>query len=417
VTDRTGLACAFDRAAPGSEVRVGEGDVYLDTTIEVPNFTGTFTGAGRDKTRIHGVDGFVGSSVAKVMWEAWYEPPLPGAPPLLFYFFYDDGWDLSQSGRLTISDLTVFGDAEAQDWMNPYHHSQPSNQMLAMAVENARSEFIGMDAFSKFAQRESAIQLDVAYERIRVAGEERDTEENGLSMDEVMGIYGPITGELRFEGMVFENVMDTFIGGVYDSTIVFGGSAAKKNTYTNIYLTSIVLVTLSGCEIEVSFNEMEHTSGVYLDGFVDDPSNVLVRQNDIAQKPGSGWGGLELWAGGEAGSRSTFVLSENTIHGEDTALWGPIWLWGVQEALVDNNTITGRGPAAIYAGVDYWGGGDVKGVTLRGNNVSGWETTDWDWLDAKAPIWLGWATSECTVIGSGADNVLDEGQENDIVGN
>jgi hypothetical protein len=98
------------------------------------------------------------------------------------------------------------------------------------------------------------------------------------------------------------------------------------------------------------------------------------------------------------------VISHNKIHSEDSWLYGPIFSDGaMQNGLITNNIITGRGPAAMYLEIYNWYPGKA---TLRGNNLNGWETTPDPWGLGTAQIWLGPFIVNSVVIGHG--NVFDE---------
>jgi hypothetical protein len=170
----------------------------------------------------------------------------------------------------------------------------------------------------------------------------------------------------------------------------------------------------SGVAVSVSGVDTTNASGVYISQEdVEAPSTFVISHNDIDQSAYPSFAGIEIWDIPDLAS--AFLVQNNVIHSEGVALWGPIWLWGTQHALVANNIITGYGPAAIYAGVDYWGGGSDKDLTLLGNNVQGWDTEQSGFLPGIAPIWLGWSTSDSNVVGNGR-NVVVDGINNRVTG-
>ena len=111
-----------------------------------------------------------------------------------------------------------------------------------------------------------------------------------------------------------------------------------------------------------------------------------------------------------------FIVSKNTICSVDAyAPFGPIFTFGVQNAVISNNKISGRGPAAMYLGVF---GEPSSNLMVKANNVENWETTDDQYgFPAIAPIRLGSGTSGYTVLGGDCSvNVFDEGVDNTLVG-
>ena len=87
--------------------------------------------------------------------------------------------------------------------------------------------------------------------------------------------------------------------------------------------------------------------------------------------------------------------------------WGGIFGYAADDIILKNNNIWGNGMSAIYGGI--WGD-ETTNWFMQGNNVQN--------IDAlAAPIWLGEATSYCTVIGgSNKTNVFDQGTNNILTG-
>lgn len=124
---------------------------------------------------------------------------------------------------------------------------------------------------------------------------------------------------------------------------------------------------------------------------------------DMKHMADSYWAAIEIW---DDYGTNNIVISNNKIHSEDVWLWGPIFAEGVPDGVITNNKITGRGPSVIHLGVLDWFPGSV---TLKGNNLNGWETTPDPWGLNTAPIWLGpYITDSVVVGGKNKVNIFDE---------
>jgi hypothetical protein len=122
--------------------------------------------------------------------------------------------------------------------------------------------------------------------------------------------------------------------------------------------------------------------------------------------PDSWFAGVELWVEPGCGEVSA-VVAGNRIQSDDSFIFGPVFMEGVQDALVANNKIAGRGSAAIYLGVlEQWPGM----ATLVGNNLQNWTNTGENpWGFTAAPIWLGSYVTNSTVVGGARKvGVFDE---------
>jgi hypothetical protein len=166
---------------------------------------------------------------------------------------------------------------------------------------------------------------------------------------------------------------------------------------------------------EVSRNEFINSPGPWIG--INDAGSFLIIHNDIIMPIDSSYAGIEVWELSEI--KSDIVISNNKIQSENSLFWGPIWMLGVNDAVITNNKITGSGPTTMYVGLDFLGGG-VTGLMIKGNNVENWQVSDYygfqGWFPGIAPIWLGWFTSNCIVVGHTKHNVADSGTNNIFVG-
>jgi hypothetical protein len=147
-------------------------------------------------------------------------------------------------------------------------------------------------------------------------------------------------------------------------------------------------------------------------GMSTESSSFLFEHNDIELRQYTWYAGIEIWD--LTSVKSSFVVTHNRIHSEDAdAPFGAVFTSGVHDAVFANNIITGRGPAAFYLGLSDF---DV-GLTLVGNNVENWDVAPYGYWPELAPIFLGWLTEDCVVVGGHNDeNVLDFGANNLVVG-
>ena len=192
-----------------------------------------------------------------------------------------------------------------------------------------------------------------------------------------------------------------------NATINIGGNASEKVTLTNSLFSAIQFYYCGNTTVNVSSTEIHDAPGLlFLTHPVNALSNITMTHNVMHLLPNSEYAGVEVWNYRKYGDVLTSI-SDNKIHSEDSWLFGPIFLEGVENAVIKNNKITGKGAAAIYLGVAYWSSGHA---TLRGNNLANWENTGINpWGFTAAAIWLGpYITDSFVVGGNNKVNVFDE---------
>ncbi len=241
----------------------------------------------------------------------------------------------------------------------------------------------------------------------------------------------PVTGRLEvascesyggFNGLVI--AMSTL-----DAELVIGGAPGRGNRMFDAPAATIFMDEVSRSRVTVSHNEV-HGSGFFsafqgaMHYFGNDfgpqphtplpePSSFWLAHNRIRQPAFNFWSAFELvdYGSRRAGLPSVeAVVAHNTYRSEGfNDVYAFVFGFGIQDLLVANNTLTGDALVGITGGAY---GDPTSGWMIQGNNVRG--------LDAElAPILLGPATSEITVVGGGRtleDAVLDLGVDNTLVG-
>jgi hypothetical protein len=199
-------------------------------------------------------------------------------------------------------------------------------------------------------------------------------------------------------------------GALGGADINYGGSPSEKLTFVNNTDWSIQAISIWGvgdCSILVSDIESFNATGVSFWAADENTlSHLTVKRNEIHMIPDSWFAGVELWVEPGNGQLSA-VVANNSIYGDDSFIFGPIFMEGVSDALIAGNELMGSGSAAIYLGVlEQWPGT----ATLIGNNLQKWVNTGENpWGFTAAPIWLGsYITNSVVVGGTNRVNVFDE---------
>jgi hypothetical protein len=224
--------------------------------------------------------------------------------------------------------------------------------------------------------------------------------------------FGGGGGALNIKACEFED--GSFVmadcGALSDVNINFGGSPRDKLTFVNNTNWSVQATSAWGvgdCSIQVSNIESFNATGISFWGSEENTlSHVTVERNIIHMIPDSWYAGVELWLEPGNGDVSA-VVSNNTIYSDDSFIFGPIFMEGVQDALITGNKIVGSGSATIYLGVlEQWPGT----ASLIGNNLQNWVNTGENpWGFTSAPIWLGsYVINSMVVGGTNKVNVFDE---------
>jgi hypothetical protein len=171
------------------------------------------------------------------------------------------------------------------------------------------------------------------------------------------------------------------------------------------------------CFLKFSRNIVLNSGGLVFSNLEIGKSNsFLIKRNDIFLPVDHDFAGVEIYDWGP--SYSNIVITNNKIHSENSMIFGPILIFGAKDTVITNNIITGSGPAAMYFGLLI--GKPTSGLMIKGNNLENWQVADYNgmqgWFPGVAPIWLGWATSNCILVGNTRSNVADDGTNNILVG-
>ena len=451
------LSCVS--SGPNCTVKLSAGTFYISRPIVIANFDGKFRGAGKGRTVVQN-----NYTVGERFPAAHF--PLPATSSLFVFYtttMEERGGSADNPANIAISDMTLKEIGLPVPYK--YHLTQPWADVFAdFVVVTGRvveGTNIGMPAF-----------IDVSFKRVEVAGEIDSSYPWGYNASYGLSVKGwvektstwveseggwlitpdvfdpyPITGTFSWSDCSFAKLeVPIAVYGAVDAAVTIDDMEASDVLWSGVHIwgmrslasTSTVNVSdmaimnpagsmasssivsavnlwdNSAVAVSVSGVDTTNASGVTIRQWNVEPSTFVISHNDIDQRADPSYAGIEIWDYQDPASN--FVIWGNEIHSEAAALSGPMFLWGVDDALVANNWITGYGPAAIYVGVDFWGGGDVNRLTLVGNNFHGWTTAAWNWLDPIAPIWLGWATNESTAIG-GSDprSVVDAGAGNIVL--
>ena len=393
-TDHLNIAAAFadaQAAGDGSTVQLGAGTFYIRKPIQAANFVGTLQGAGKNDTFIRNP---IGRGIANS------DPPAPpGGHPLMFY--QDASWPEGVVQDITLRDFTVGVDELPIPWGTVIAGFLTEQSFSNLIIHLGR--ITGTDDASEVAY--------VSFTVDSVGLEGFGISDYGIQPANIFQFQdiGPV--EIDYKG---ETLLVRAIEGYGAPWKQLSGDLLVVNgLFNDLLLTAVSLGhgTHPDFYAHVENNTTNDASLVYAENWSPwVPLTLVVSGTEINQKLHSYYAGIEAWGAG-----IELLAEQNRIHGEDTALWGPIFTNGLNNAVISNNQITGRGPAAIYIGVDYWGYGGNSGCNLIGNNVQGWDTQPWEWLTEIAPIWLGFGTSNCTVVGNGK-NVANDGTDNTVTG-
>jgi hypothetical protein len=234
----------------------------------------------------------------------------------------------------------------------------------------------------------------------------------GMSLQNALLIQGEwgtgdwnewISGNYVVEGCYFQNTVG--------SSVMFGSFVDShfrlvRNTYDGAMIGP-EMYELSNSRAEVAFNDVSGCAwfGTYVaHGLVWtdlEPSRVSIHHNDYECGPGATGIWIEDNIATDDVEGVTVLAHHNEIAIDDPYSWG-IYGYGVQDAMLVRNTISGYGEAGIFA-----------------DSAGGWKIVLNDLSDLTADvaaIWLGPGTHDCWVIHRGpSGSVLDEGTDNRVM--
>jgi hypothetical protein len=427
-TDWNSIVGAFQQAVsagPGSTVQFAAGDFYVHKPIQIANFSGTVKGTGVGVTNLHTAPGVPFGHC---------DAPLPPFPGLMMLYF-DGSWPAEQTADIVISDLTFRIDGPSQPWGG----HDPSNSFNDMEVADVLGRFTGLADFE-------LTRLNVTFEHLEAIGKQGSEYSFGNNIHNAFTVQGaivyqidpssgvilyrwdkPITGAFAWRDIYFENAK--FGPGpqalAKDSVITFGGSPQDRILGKNGWV-AVQLQDISNSTVEVSHLETYDMSGVILfQGYfavvgndlgelvpetMPELSTFAFSHNTIRNPVASTFGGFELWdwAGLVGRKTAQITLSNNNVLVQRPyEPSGAVDSFFIRDAVFENNIITGSGVAGIWVGAF---GTPDSGWLMLGNNFQNFNAD-------LAGIYLGPATSSCTVVGgNNSTNVFNEGSGNVLVG-
>jgi len=411
--DTANLQAAFDQAVaagPGSKVKLTSGTFSIGL-IEVEGFQGSFVGAGRGKTVITTVP----------------DMPCPSDWPVLINFL---GGDIP-GADVHVADMSfeITDPSPCQPWINPVDPVPAPREDLAVILRVGGSPADDWDNPDTTYASSSFENVDFHGPPLDPANPSYFGVVSGLFLggpsDTRLGGLGrtkPMEGVHTVASCSFRNNWQAIVTlGLSKSTLTIGGNGSKGNRFAHVYL-GLRSFDHDDSSIEFSYNEVTDVAPTGV--------GVLAQQSNRPVAFGYPWPALSrylishntLRVAGPVdavaivdlsslfgpGKRLDAVVSHNQFHLQsEVDIWGGIVGLGVQEALVANNKFSGLAAAGVYLGVH---GIPTGGWTILGNNV--------EQLEARiAPIWLGMASHNCTVVGGDAQtNVWNMGTGNILTG-
>jgi hypothetical protein len=399
ITDTENLQAAIHHANMdgGGTLYLGPGTFYVCESIvrhsgdpgdfgynPVP-FNGTIQGAGKGVTIIKSIRG-------------------PGDAPFTTFFGLPITFAIWSLDYFGVRDLTFEADSEiADEWDIGYG---PTKGLLSYCNLGGGRRGVG-----------NALGTDCVNVHFKGSLDSNGDPEIDL-MFEVFGGGGG--GTHNAKSCEFENgrLLMLEYAALGNTTINIGGSPKEKLTFTNttagIQGQAVSSWNSADINLNLSYIETNNTAGGLWHSThrTNTMSNITVNHNMIDMIEDSWSAGVEIWAKNR-GVVNT-VISNNKIHNSNASVIGPIVFAGVDNGLISNNKFTGWGPVAINVGFfDYPGS-----VTLVGNNLQTWETTENPWVDdLYAPIWFGPNITNSVVVGgNNKENIWDLGDGNTYTG-
>ncbi len=418
--DTEEIQAVFDEAAanPGSTIAFAEGDYYLSDTVEVTDLSVRIRGAGSTRTVLH--------TTPDVLFGLTAIPDLMGpgqdvTMAVMFLLLYtQDGLQLEWEGM----GWDIAGDPE------PYLHGSWGVPMTGLYP---------IWIHSMGGNRE----LDTTWRDIRMTGRERPGFVTAVNLY-AHWLYH-VSGNHVFQDCHYDTMdYGPALWGASGANVTVGGARLQdrvtaRNMWVGVFFAmashsrlevtnlrvwredtprttagpAVYIPNQDASEIRVRGMEAVMMGGIG-GGTADwatEPSTILFEHNTVVVDPVLDWAGVEIWDSSPV--EDNLVVRNNRISVESPRWAGPILLCNTDNAVVSGNTLSGRGPAALWLGVfGDWGCNDSRAV-VKGNNVQGW-TVDGgldepDWHGAAA-IWMGPTTSGNSIIGNGnlGDLVLDE---------
>ncbi len=338
-----------------------------DPSYSTVLFNGTIQGAGKDVTILKGVRGPGGAGFGPLHYE------LPG-------FASDDHTLMAViQTYASVKDLTFESESELVD---------PANAFGSKGLVN----FLGLGTFVPGLN--DLIGTDVVNVRFIGSLDSSGMPETPLHFQ----LWGDKGGVHNIRGCDFENNVWGAIQfyELSDAVVNIGGLPNEKVTLKNCIEAPVEVWGCNNLNVNASRLETQDSSGVAFGGNTN--SRLGVFDCNIKQEPDANWAGVEI----RNNANSDVVISNNSIHGEEAWLWGPIFSNTTDGVVVTNNRIEGNGGAGIYmiSGANHF---------LKANNFNNFQVAPW----GIAKIWLGYfdgrVTDSMIIGGNNRVNVYDSG--------
>ncbi len=401
-TDWNNIMNAFQQAmaaGPGHTVILKSGRFYIDKPVMVSGFNGTFAGAGKNATIIEPTRGPNDEGFGTVYIDAWDNLGFPGSKqygtPLLYF--------PDPEGYVRISDMTLQVTALniAQDW-----GVYDGNGNLVIGPDNDIMEgitiFLGSDC-------------NTSIERVKLVGIPRSVPNDYHYASPEVGFR--VAGRMEWEGYmpasavwpggthVLKGCEFSTVGtasyltaGLGYANILVGGGRFEKNQFADGYM-GVCPWGLNGCNVIIRYNEFDnmHWENICLSNTPYDAphgalSRILITHNNLSNVSDdvSGIFLEDDWEAFEGESRTLkiMVMNNQIQLASNTPDYGGIGIFsiGLRDAMLANNTMTGSGYAGIYSIF-------TEESKFALNDVQNVQA-------ANAPIYLGYETNNCIVIGT-----------------
>jgi len=407
--DTDDLLAAFAAAEPGTVIKLTEGEYHVGI-IELYGFVGKLIGAGREKTIIYPAE------LIAVKPQADDRNLLPG-------------WWRIIGGDVTISDLTFkTGDGTLISDTDDFY----AKTLASLIIVNNYSEDYGKD---------DPQPMNFTIKNVSFLCGKMDPADSYLEMG--YNVLMPLWFGMAYwwppaEGIVLTEgnyiVVDCYFENAYEGPEFFSFGEEAVGTMDRIVTNGCIY----GAYCTGNYNSLiKITNSTFKNSLWYD---VFLEDND--------WGIMGSFI---PIKRCQYVLTGNTFNSlpsvsslviQDT--WGVlnpdvykpilamiknnlfilkeggtgISLLNNVDGQVRNNRFTGNGSTGVYVDgakvidpftYEMVGPGEAKNALILGNNFVGLNA-------AKADIWFGPESMNCTVVGSGKESVIDEGTNNKIVG-
>lgn len=417
--DTDELKALISGAEPGSVIKLSAGEYHLGY-MELYGFDGSLVGAGKEKTKI-----ILKPSIDQASQMDENKTP---------------GWWRLIGGNITLSDITFRTPDGFLSDEGDYYPSPPSDggaDLYAMFMVNHFND----EYYHPDGPPQQLLVKNCSF----IGGTNPDLSGDGWWQTEKNTGIGfwvgidytwpkadlkyPLTkGDYLFKDCYFENVLDGVEGFSLgeEATLIITGCRLNKCQQPLLFLanynSSINITDNIFTNSEKYGILIEDINGGYLPNTEIKPlkrCSFLITGNQFNNEPVSSIVLCDTWIGTDPSQILPMLF---TIKGNQFNLSGSgcaITALNSQDPVIRNNRFTGTCETGIYVngGItqDIFGIVTVpnivcaKNALILGNNFSELKATD-------AAVFLGDKTTNCTVIGTGKEKVVDDGINNKVTG-